>query len=301
MVHAMLSRRACASHRDVGRAWVNILDAVPIILVGRFGDHLAYQGQTAPLRFASLQRLYDFSRTIGYRKPRAIVDEPRGASVRSAPSCGPVRRSCPCRAGRYPAPNVLDDHGPPRWCRSTSTRPRFVTEAIEDGVASCHTTATAQRKGSYDPVAGRYVHAIVAPLVNENIAIGAIVALDRDEEFDEFDETISASSRPSWRTPAQTSSGPVSSRSCDSRSRASRIRPPTTCSPDCPTACCSSAGHDRARPATRVSQSSSSTSTGSRTSTTRWATRSATGSSARFRTSQSRGRRGGQRGETWRR
>ncbi len=35
---------------------------------------------------------------------------------------------------------------------------------------------------------GRYAAAIVAPLVNQNTAIGAIVAIDRDEELDGFDE-----------------------------------------------------------------------------------------------------------------
>ncbi len=39
-----------------------------------------------------------------------------------------------------------------------------------------------------DPIAGRYHDAVVAPLMNRHTAIGAIVAIDRDEELDPFDD-----------------------------------------------------------------------------------------------------------------
>ena len=45
-----------------------------------------------------------------------------------------------------------------------------------------------QRATNYDPIAGRYTAALVAPIIDQNVAIGAIVALDRDEELDEFDQ-----------------------------------------------------------------------------------------------------------------
>jgi diguanylate cyclase (GGDEF)-like protein len=82
----------------------------------------------------------------------------------------------------------LDDHGTSEVEPISLDTSSIVTQAIENGVASLHTTTAPQRRSSYDPIAGRYVHAIVAPIINENTAIGAIVALDRDEELDGFDD-----------------------------------------------------------------------------------------------------------------
>ncbi len=44
-----------------------------------------------------------------------------------------------------------------------------------------------RHKPSADPVVGDYNAALVAPLMKDNMAIGAIVAVDRDEELDGFD------------------------------------------------------------------------------------------------------------------
>ena len=104
---------------------------------------------------------------------------------RHAGTSGPAD---PGRAGRHPPPDLIDDHGPSEVEPISLNTSSIVTQAIESGAASLHTTTTAQRRSSYDPIAGRYVHAIVAPIVNENTAIGAIVALDRDEELDGFDD-----------------------------------------------------------------------------------------------------------------
>ena len=62
----------------------------------------------------------------------------------------------------------------------------FVTQAIMTGIATLH-SGTGQHKLETDPIIGKYRDAVVAPLMNEQIAIGAIVALDRDEESDSFD------------------------------------------------------------------------------------------------------------------
>jgi diguanylate cyclase (GGDEF)-like protein len=61
----------------------------------------------------------------------------------------------------------------------------FIANAISTGTASLH-QANDGRIGN-DPIAGEFRGALVAPLMNEQTAIGAIVALDRVEELDHFD------------------------------------------------------------------------------------------------------------------
>ncbi len=83
----------------------------------------------------------------------------------------------------------LDDHGPSEVEPISLDTSSIVTQAIETRRrVPPQRRTTPQRRSSYDPIAGRYVHAVVAPLINENTAIGAIVALDRDEELDGFDD-----------------------------------------------------------------------------------------------------------------
>ena len=49
-------------------------------------------------------------------------------------------------------------------------------------------TASEHHETASDPVVGEYRAAIVAPLTSEKMNVGAIVVLDRDEEFDQFDK-----------------------------------------------------------------------------------------------------------------
>ena len=62
-----------------------------------------------------------------------------------------------------------------------------MTQTIYTGEASLHSTAQ-DAEESVDSIAGRYHDAVVAPLMNRHTAIGAIVAIDRDEELDPFDD-----------------------------------------------------------------------------------------------------------------
>ena len=169
-------------------AWMNLWATVPVLLVAALLI-AAYRGYTRlSLRFASLQRLYDFSRALGTAnlEPSSMSLE---VLVRCAPSCAPVGPSwCSPSRRASRAGSRWTTMGPPGVEPISLDTSSIVTQAIETGVASLHTTTTAQRRSSYDPIAGRYVHAIVAPIMNENTAIGAIVALDRDEELDGFDD-----------------------------------------------------------------------------------------------------------------
>ncbi len=169
-------------------AWMNIWATVPVLLVATLLI-AAYRGYTRmSLRFASLQRLYDFSRALGtanlepssmslevLNQVCTVMRARRAQLVLAEPSGIPRRIS-------------LDDHGPSEVELISLDESSIVTQAIASGVASLHASSTPQRRSSYDPIAGRFVHALVAPLINEKTAIGAIVALDRDEELDGFDD-----------------------------------------------------------------------------------------------------------------
>jgi diguanylate cyclase (GGDEF)-like protein len=83
----------------------------------------------------------------------------------------------------------LDENGPSGVELIELTPTSFVTQCIESGRASLHPDPSIRPSGPPDdPIAGNYVGAIVAPIVDQNRTIGAVVALDREEEFDEFDQ-----------------------------------------------------------------------------------------------------------------
>jgi diguanylate cyclase (GGDEF)-like protein len=169
--------------------WLSLPATVPLILVAAL-IIVAYRGYTRlTLRFASLQRLYDFSRALGtanlepssmsvevLRQVCTVMRARRAQLILSEPS-GVPRRIC------------LDENGPSDVELITLDEASFVTAAISSGLPSLHTSSDARRLTPiYDPVIGEYSAAIVAPIVTENTPIGAIVAIDRDEEADEFDQ-----------------------------------------------------------------------------------------------------------------
>jgi diguanylate cyclase (GGDEF)-like protein len=189
LVHAMLAAASmCLAIVVFDAAWMNLWATIPVLLVATLLI-AAYRGYTRLLlRFASLQRLYDFSRALGTAKL-----EPSSMSVEVLSQVCTVMRARRAQLvlaepSGIPRRITLDDHGPSEVELVTLDESSFITQAMESGVASLHTTSTPGRRSSYDPIAGRYVHALVAPLINENTAIGAIVAVDRDEEFDGFDD-----------------------------------------------------------------------------------------------------------------
>jgi len=188
-MNAMLTAASvCLAFVVLDAAWFDLWATVPLVLVAVL-IVLAYRGFTRlSLRFASLERLYDFSRALGTANL-----EPSSMSLEVLSQVCTVMRARRAQLvlaepSGIPRRISLDDRGPSEVELINLDESSFVTQAIESGVASLHATSTPQRRSSYDPIAGRYVHALVAPLINENTAIGAIVALDRDEELDGFDE-----------------------------------------------------------------------------------------------------------------
>jgi len=185
----LIAASICLSLVVLDAAWFDLWAAVPLLLVGAL-IIVAYRGFTRlTLRFASLQRLYDFSQVLGTANL-----EPTSMSIdvlRQVCTVMRARRAQLILAETSGIPRriSLDDRGPSGVELINLDAASFVTDAITTGQASLHTSTNTQHRGiGYDNVAGEFREAIVAPLMGETSVIGAIVALDRDEDFDEFDE-----------------------------------------------------------------------------------------------------------------
>jgi diguanylate cyclase (GGDEF)-like protein len=178
----------CLAFVVLDAALLNVWAMVPVLLVGGLLI-AAYRGYTRlSLRFASLQRLYDFSRALGTTNL-----EPTSMSVEMLSQVCTVMRARRAQLvlaepDGIPRRIALDEHGELQMGPIGLATSSIVSQAMESGEASLHTTATSASRSSVDPVVGRYVHAIVAPIVKDHTAIGAVAALDRDEELDGFDE-----------------------------------------------------------------------------------------------------------------
>jgi diguanylate cyclase (GGDEF)-like protein len=185
----LVTASICLSLVVLNAAWFDPWAAVPLLLVGAL-IIVAYRGYTRlTLRFESLQRLYDFSQALGQanleptsmstdvlRQVCTVMRARRAQLVLSEPSGLPRRITLDHRGASGVELIALDPDS-------------LVTSAIMTGTASLHmSTGSQNRGGSKDPITGEFRSAIVAPLIGANAVIGAIVALDRDEELDEFDE-----------------------------------------------------------------------------------------------------------------
>jgi diguanylate cyclase (GGDEF)-like protein len=171
-------------------AWISLWAVVPVLLVAAMiiAAYRAYLRLS--LRFSSLERLYDFSRVLGTTNL-----EPNSMSIEV------LHQVCTVMRARQAQLVLAEPSGIPRRLTLTEDGPSgvqpihlddssFVTQAIDQQTASLHVeTPTPERsRPGTDPVVGEYTAALVAPLVNDNVSIGAIVAVDRDEAQDAFDE-----------------------------------------------------------------------------------------------------------------
>jgi len=186
--HAMLLVASmCLAIVVLDAIWFDTWATLPLVLVA-FLIIVAYRGYARlSLRFASLQRLYDFSRALGTAslepssmsldvlKQVCTVMRARRAELILAEPAGIPRRI------------TLDESGPSGIVPINLDESSIVTEAVVTGTASLHNSASQTRNLNVDPIAGQYRDAVVAPLMNGQTAIGAIIALDRDEELDSFD------------------------------------------------------------------------------------------------------------------
>ncbi len=185
----LIAASICLALVVLDAAWFDLWAAVPLLLVGAL-IIVAYRGfARLTLRFASLQRLYDFSQVLG-----TASLEPTSMSI------DVLRQVCTVMRARRAQLILAEPAGIPRRISLDEGRPSgvdlinldaasFVSDAITTGEASLHTSTSAHhRRTSYDNIVGEYRGAIVAPLMGETMVIGAVIALDRDEDLDEFDE-----------------------------------------------------------------------------------------------------------------
>jgi diguanylate cyclase (GGDEF)-like protein len=184
----IMTANMCLSLVVLDLAWFSLWAIIPLVLVAVmiFGAYSGYARLT--LRFASLQRLYDFSRALGtasleppsmsvdvLRQVCTVMRARRAELVLTEPS-GTARRIS------------LNEGKPSRFEAVNLEGSSIVADAMASGTASLHYREGQGGKPQADPVSGSYRQAVVAPIMNGHSAIGAIAAFDRDEEFDTFDD-----------------------------------------------------------------------------------------------------------------
>jgi GAF domain-containing protein len=81
----------------------------------------------------------------------------------------------------------FDERGASGFLPISLEKSSIVARAITTGTASLHNIVGQNGKPGCDPISGSYSHAVVAPIMNGQSAIGAIAAFDREEELDSFD------------------------------------------------------------------------------------------------------------------
>jgi diguanylate cyclase (GGDEF)-like protein len=184
----LMAASMCLAFAFLDAAWFDPWTTLPLLLVAAL-IIVAYRGYThLSLRFSSLQHLYDFSRTMGtanlepssmsidvLQEVCTIMRARRAELILAEPSGIPRRITFDDRGASGIEPITLDDAS-------------IVTQTIYTGQASLHNASAQDHAVTVDPIAGEYRDAIVAPLMNRHTAIGAIIAIDRDEELDSFDD-----------------------------------------------------------------------------------------------------------------
>jgi len=171
-------------------AWWNTWEILPLVIVGGL-IVIAYRAYLKlTQRFGALEQLYHFSRSLGgpYMDPAGTA----WAILERVQSVMRARRAELVLVDAWPLARSLAVDGDNRSdvLRITLSEASCVTQAISDGRASLLQRAT-ERTGSIadlDPVLGRYRDALVVPLLSGDQAIGALVAIDRQEELDPFDD-----------------------------------------------------------------------------------------------------------------
>ncbi len=184
----LLSASICLALVVLNAAWYDPWGILPLFLVAAL-IIVAYRGYARlSLRFSSLQRLYDFSRTLG-----AASLEP------SSMSLDVLRQACTVMRARraelvlaepsgIPRRVALNEDGEPVIEPISLDGHSLVTHAILTGKGSLHNAESHHKKSECDPIIGEYRDAVIAPLTNGSRPVGVLIAIDRDEELDTFDQ-----------------------------------------------------------------------------------------------------------------
>ncbi len=188
-INAMLTAASlCLAFAFFDAAWHNPWTTLPLVVVAALIIVAFKEYARLRLRFLSLEHLYDFSRTMStanlepssmavdvLREVCTVLRARHAELILAEPSGIPRRITFDERGASGIEPIILDEAS-------------IVTQTISTGEASLHNAAAEGRTLTVDPIAGEYRDAIVAPLMNRHTTIGAIIALDRDEEADTFDD-----------------------------------------------------------------------------------------------------------------
>ena len=184
----LVAANICLSFVVLDLAWFSLWATIPLVLVAVLIVG-AYSGYTRlTLRFSSLQRLYDFSRTIG----TASLEPP-------SMSEDVLRQVCTVMRARRADLVLADPSGTVDASPSTKGNRRVSTRSRSTSAQSwatpsppeslrCITSMSRAANPSMIRSRASYRHAVVAPIMNGRSAIGAIAAFDRDEELDDFDD-----------------------------------------------------------------------------------------------------------------
>ena len=184
----LIAASMCLALAFLDAAWFDPWATLPLLLVAAL-IIVAYRGYNRlSLRFSALEHLYDFSRTMG-----SASLEPSSMSVDVLKKVCTVMRTrraelILAEPTGIPRRITFDDRGASGIESITLHEASLVTQAIASGEASLHTSAEHDEAVSVDPIIGEYHEALVAPLMNRHTTIGAIIAIDRDEELDSFDD-----------------------------------------------------------------------------------------------------------------
>jgi len=169
-------------------AWYNAWAVLPLALVGALIVFVHRGYLRLNQRFGALEQLYDFSRSLGgpQLEPTetawAVLDRVRQvmranrAAMILIDAESVARRLVLDGTDRLPLERlVLDDSS-------------FVTRVINSGAAGDRLPSPPGEEFGFDSVAGRYRDGIVVPLVSADRVLGALLAVDRQEELDRFDD-----------------------------------------------------------------------------------------------------------------
>ncbi|MDA8266064.1 MAG: EAL domain-containing protein [Actinomycetota bacterium] len=170
-------------------AWTDPWAVLPLAVVGGL-IVFAYRGYLRlSQRFGALEQLYDFGRTLG--GPQVETGETTWEVLERVQSVMRASRAEVILSDDWP----YGQHAALRDDRRSATdgvlleTSPLIAGVMVEGRASLQVRPSDQRTmPTHDLVLGEFREALVAPLANGERVFGALLALDRQEAFDPFDE-----------------------------------------------------------------------------------------------------------------
>jgi diguanylate cyclase (GGDEF)-like protein len=170
-------------------AWWDTWAVLPLAIVGALivFAYRAYLKLTQ--RFGALEQLYDFSRALG--GPNLDPAGTAWAILEHVQSVMRARRAELLLMDVWPEAHslALDGDARSKVRRITISESSCVAEVISGSRPSLRQQVGDRTSAAgCDPVLGQFRDALVVPLLSGDQPIGALVALDRQEELDSFDD-----------------------------------------------------------------------------------------------------------------